>query len=367
MSTADLSSLMTKIAPRERSGSQTAARYDFQANFGIMKVVDLREAKQDFRIIFDIFDDIMVLDSAAAPTQARFYQLKSKDPGDWTISDICKKIGATVPRSIISRLYAHVVSFAAAVEETGLVSNAPYRVKLLDGTTSSGAHHRIAGTELHADETSKLTTAVEDDVSPADVPAWLPKLALIRTTLGVHGQDLVVIGRLQQHLEQSEGAGTVKTSALYQTLHASIVQRTTFSQEGIDHSELLSRKSLTRDEVEDLLARACGRSRSIVEDWEIIRADLIQSGQGSVAQIKIKTAAIGYSRDRNSGRAHAGRLSAFATDWMEKNKTEVDNCQTILAIAEKMRAVAPEQFGYRDLELLAALIVEAYEGTNGAA
>ena len=357
---------MKSVVPRERAGSQTQARYDFQANFGILKLVELRESGRDFRIVFDIFDDLMVVDSASAPTQACFYQLKSKDPGDWTIPDVCKKIGAQIPRSIISRLYAHVASFGAAVAETGLVSNAAYKLKLLDGSTTSGAHHRIGGAELHPDEVQKVAAAVGADIHPADVPSWLPKLAFIRTTLGVHGQELVVIGRLQQHLEQSDSAGTVKTSALYQTLHASIVQRTTFSQEGIDHRELLSRKSLTRQEIEDLLARAYARPRSFVEDWEIIRADLEKHGIGSVAQIRLKTAALAFVRDRNSGRGNAGRISAFVKSWIESNGATVEGCESILQIADHVLATITESYGYSDVELRAAMIVEVCEVINVA-
>lgn len=355
---------MKSVPPRERAGSQTSARYDFQANFGILKLVELRESKDDFRIIFDLYDDIMVLDSTVSPHEARFYQLKSKDPGEWTIPDLCKKIGASLPRSIVSRLYAHVAAFGPAVAETGIVSNAAYKLKLQNGTSSTGTHHRIIGTELHAEEIARVATAVTDDINPADVPAWLPKLAFIRTTLGVHGQDLVVIGRLQQHIEQIEGIGAVKTSALYYTLHASIVKKTTFSQEGLDHTELLSRKSLTREEFEDLLIRACGRPRSFLEDWDVIRSDLLAAKVGSVAQIKLKTAAVAYSRDRSSGRAEASRLAAHAGDWLSDHKQTIDGCNTVLEIAELMKAAAPENYGYSDIELKAAMIVEAYEAAH---
>jgi len=360
----DLSALMKVTVPRERAGSQTQARYDFQANFGILKLVELRESGQDFRIIFDIFDDIMVVDSAYKPENARFYQLKSKDPGDWTISEVCKKVGAQAPRSIVSRLYAHVVSFGATVAETGLVSNAAYRFKLLDGSTTSGAHHRIGGTELHADEVNKVTFAVNADITPADVPSWLPKLAFIRTTLGVHDQDLFVIGRLQKHHEESDSAGTVKTLSLYKTLHASIVQRTTFSQQGIDPGELISRKSLTRQEIEGLLARASARPRSFIEDWDIIRTDLQSHGVGSFAQIKFKTAALAFIQQRNSGRANAGTLSTFIRNWIENNTATVQCCGSVLEIADHMLAATTGRYGYSDVELKAAIMVEACEAIN---
>ena len=71
MPESDLATLPETVVPRERAGSQTAARYDFQANFGILKLVELRESGKDFRVVFDIFDDIMVLDPAEAPIQMR--------------------------------------------------------------------------------------------------------------------------------------------------------------------------------------------------------------------------------------------------------------------------------------------------------
>jgi hypothetical protein len=202
----DLTVLLETVPPREHAGSQTAGRYDFQANYGILKLVELRESGKDFRIVFDLFDDIMVLDSSDSPSQVRFYQVKSKDPGNWTSANLCGKSGAKAPRSIVSRMYAHLDSFGAAVVETSMVTNAAYSLKLHDQSTTSGSHHLITGPELHPDEVAKITRAITDDISSANIPAWLPKLAFVRTTLGVHGQELVVIGKLQQHLELTDGA-----------------------------------------------------------------------------------------------------------------------------------------------------------------
>jgi Cap4-like dsDNA endonuclease family protein len=326
--------------------------------------VELRESGQDFRIIFDVFDDIMVVDSATNPTKAYFYQLTSKDPGNWTIREVCRKVGEEAPRSIVSRLYAHVVSFGGAVAETGLISNAAFIMQLLDGTKTTGARHRITGDELHDDEVQKLATAVSDDINNPDIPNWLPRLAFIQTTLGVHDQHLLVIGRLQAHLEQTDGVGPIKLTALYETLHASIVQRTTFYQEGIDHSEILLRKSLTRNEIEELLIRARARSRSFVEDWEIIRDDLTGSSIGSITQVRLKTAMLSYRMDRNSGRGNAGRLSSFFNEWMENNKQSAAKCTSILQLADLVRGTMTENYGYSDVELRAAMIVEAYEAIN---
>jgi hypothetical protein len=364
--TTSLQTLLETASPRERSGSQTAGRYDFQTNFAILKLVELREGGQDFRVIFDIFDDLMVLDSALAPTAVRFYQIKSKDTGDWIMSELCRKVGSKAPRSIVSRLYANLPTFGAAVTETAMVSNAAYRLTLLDGSTSSGSHHRIEGIELHADEVTKVTAAVIDDINPADVPGWLPKLAFIRTSLGVHDQQLLVVGRLQKHIEDLGSVDGVKISAVYETLHASITQKTGFSQEGIDSKELLGRKSLSKAELDELFKRALSRGRGLLEDWETIQGDLERSGVASIAQIKLKTAVIAYKRDRSAGRPDALRLASFVERWTSTHAEEIDACSTLPELGRLIQKELPDTFDFTERELDAALLFEAYEAVHGA-
>jgi hypothetical protein len=179
--------LLKKAQPRERSGATTAARYAFQANFGILKLVDLLEAGHDFRAVFDLFDDLMVLDCSKDPKNVRLSQIKSKDPGDWTAGNLCEKTGKSKPRTIVGRMYSHMEQFGEVLVETSMVSNAPFRLKLQDGTTTSGHHYHIPASELNSAELSKITKAVVGDNAAADIPNWIPKLAFIRTSLGVHG------------------------------------------------------------------------------------------------------------------------------------------------------------------------------------
>ena len=362
-----MNELLKAGQPREQSGSRTVGRYGFQANYGILRLVELRESGQDFRVVFDLFDDLMVLDCSHSPSEMRFYQVKSKDPGDWTCANVCSTVGAAKPRSIISRLYAHLHQFGAVVVETGMVSNAPFRFKLSDDTTTSGTHHRIVGSDLHADEIAKIAKAVQDDFSPSDVPAWLPRLAFIRTTLGVHGQDLVVIGRLQQHLETIDGGQGIKTSALYQTLHASIEHRTAYAEQGANAEALIPRKSLTRSDLDELIERAINRRRGILEDWAVLQSDFNARGVGSRRQIQLKTAVIAYVRDRGAGRASVMKLSEAMRIWAGNHPSQTKDCATVIGLAELLRSSVEAPLDCSDLEVEAASIVEAYEVDHEAA
>jgi hypothetical protein len=367
MSTRSVNDLLKAGQPRERSGSLTAGRYGFQANYGILKLVELRESGQDFRVVFDLFDDLMILDCSDSPTEMRFYQVKSKDPGDWACANVCSKVGKAKPRSIISRLYTHFHQFGAVVVETGMVSNAPFKLKLSDDTTTSGTHHLIMGSDLHGDEIAKIARAVQDDISPSDVPAWLPQLAFIRTTLGVHGQELVVIGRLQQHVETIDGGQGIKTSALYQTLHASIEHRTSYSEQSANTEALILRKSLTRSDLDELIERAKDRRRGILEDWPLLQADFSTLGTGSRRQIRLKTSVIAYLRDKSAGRASVLKLSETMRLWAEAHPLEIEACATVLGLADLLRNAFPRPVDCSDIELEAASIVEAYEVSHEAA
>ena len=76
--------LLTGV-PREFSGSTTANRYDFQANFAILKLIELHESAGDYRIAFDYFDDVVVLDSATNPGKIYLYQVKGTSKNSHSI------------------------------------------------------------------------------------------------------------------------------------------------------------------------------------------------------------------------------------------------------------------------------------------
>ena len=359
-----LLSLVEAAIPRERSGSRTAARYRFQANVSILKLLELAEDNQDFVILFDIFDDLAVLNCVEKPTEIRLYQIKSKDPGNWSTADLCKLIGSVSPRSYLSRLYAHTKIFGSALVQTGFISNASFKVKLLS-RDSTAEDVSIAGNEFHSEEVEKVNRAILEDFQPADTINWLPKLILIRTSLGVHGQDLVIKGRLYQFFDMLGLADTVNLGAIYETLHASISSRTEFHEDGLNKKEILERKSLSFSEFKELIDRAARPRHNFLSDWDTIRSDLAQGGYTTRSVVRLRTRAIQYHHDRQLGQPRAVHLQRQLREWIASNRPLVDVCETICALIILLRSGVPEDVGYTDIALDAALMVEAYEIWDG--
>lgn len=364
MTTNSLTAVLYGTAPREISGSLTAGRYGYQANVGILKLIELMETGQAFCLVFDYFDDLAVLDHAEKPQTIRLYQIKTKDTGEWSMASLCKFAGKTKPRSFIARMYAHAETFGAFLGETGFVGNAPYTIDLIAGGKSTGAHHRIVASDMHADEQTKAVAAVVKEYPGAAAAGWMPKLVLIRAPLGVHNHEPTIKGLLNDYFVSLGIADDIALSAIYETLHANIAEKMGFARQGLSTAELIGRKSLARADVDELLRRAARRHKGILAVWETVERDLAQAGKGSADIIRLKTLAMRHQQDRNSRQPQAQALRSNAETWVAANSAMVASCSTLTGLAEAMRQGMSDLCGYVGLQADAALIVEAHEAIH---
>ena len=84
-----LRDLVVQKKPRETSGSRSANRFDFQKDWAILKLFELHQCKDDYLLVLDYHDDVMVLDSEHDP-QSAFLSIKTKDNGVWKLNDIVR-------------------------------------------------------------------------------------------------------------------------------------------------------------------------------------------------------------------------------------------------------------------------------------
>ena len=73
---ADLRDAIIRLKPREHAGSRSADRFDYQKDWAICKLLQLHESSADYLIAFDVFDDVVVLNSEATPDRISFFQIK---------------------------------------------------------------------------------------------------------------------------------------------------------------------------------------------------------------------------------------------------------------------------------------------------
>lgn len=68
---------LNNTKPREFSGSKTINAYSFQLDICAYLILEMLKQNDDFIVLVDYLDDIVVLDDATNPTSIIFYQVKS--------------------------------------------------------------------------------------------------------------------------------------------------------------------------------------------------------------------------------------------------------------------------------------------------
>lgn len=111
---------------REVGGSIATERFDFQACWGVSRIMNLHTAGGDYAVAFEFHDDIVVIDNPETPTTATFYQLKTDAKSAWTLPRLSKRAtkGGKKVASIAGKMYDNKMKFGASTKGLVLVSNA---------------------------------------------------------------------------------------------------------------------------------------------------------------------------------------------------------------------------------------------------
>jgi hypothetical protein len=159
----------------ETGGSHADVGVDFCRYWAISAVLALEEAgAQDYAIIFQYLQDVMVIESATAPTKAELYQVKKKDKGLWRRSELCRRSrtksklgnrrGTLKGRSILGKLYLAVEKVSPNLTVKGtFLSNAPCDVKTSTGECVP-SHARTSIAELLGAERDQIESKIAKEL-----------------------------------------------------------------------------------------------------------------------------------------------------------------------------------------------------------
>jgi hypothetical protein len=118
---------LVKKKPRDASGSRSANRFSFQVHWALCELLKLHAGGQDYLLVLDLHEDVMVLNSERTPTRIDFNQIKTDDGDGWTLAALLKRRSGKTGKSlsILGKLYANRVTFGGVPGLLAFVSNAP--------------------------------------------------------------------------------------------------------------------------------------------------------------------------------------------------------------------------------------------------
>ncbi len=242
------------IRPRETAGSRSADRFDYQRDWALCRLLQIHESGQSYLMVFDYHDDVLVLDSDEDPTKVAFFQVKTKSPSSWTISELTRaKRGATGPGlSYMAKLYGNKVSFPDHTERLTFVSNAHVNCTLRNGS-SAADQEEISFEEISETECDKLSAAVKQQCALSGDPDLSGLLVFNAAAISLKDHAGHAKGKVTEFLERLLPGKKIRPGAVYSGLAGEIVRRNHCTENCSSLQEVAEKKGLSRKAVESLL------------------------------------------------------------------------------------------------------------------
>ena len=105
----EIQKVLIENKPTEKGGAINEERLTFQKDWAICKLIELHKNQEDYLMIFEYHDDILILDSCENPTLISFYQIKTKTTGHWRTASLLEK--QKKPNSYLGKLFLNRVKF----------------------------------------------------------------------------------------------------------------------------------------------------------------------------------------------------------------------------------------------------------------
>ena len=260
---------LVKERPRDVGGPTAENRLEYQLNWGLKKLLMLQESAEPYTIIFDLHDDILVLDSDTNPTCIDFYQVKTTSNGHWTPSklltikekktempkkevqlDLFKDNPVSKPKySKIGNLMRHSLIYDEA-RDYYFVTNAGLSDDLIPEDQDD--KEEILFKDLNPEIKRKFYERLKKELKEVDEKA-LERLHFIKGQMAVHDYEETVIGIVSKFLKNHLKLANMPPEPIYECLIAEIRKRNKNEIKPGSVEELLKTKAFTKKDFEEFL------------------------------------------------------------------------------------------------------------------
>jgi hypothetical protein len=261
---------------REKGGSIAQERFDYQALWGLALIFSNHATDEDYAVAFEFHDDVLLLDSASDPAKIRFYQVKTKSKGHWTLADLFRrpplKKGEEEkgqPLSFMGKLFSGYSAFPEETAEMSFVSNLP-----LEFHSSNAIAFKNCDAKIFAKFLEKLKLEHKD---ASDEQASL--MYFVKADLSLEDSATHIKGKLNDFVVKALGEISYNLESLYRAVVEDCRTRSKFTGEIKSFEELIRYKAVTRADVDKWLAPLS--LQSAMPEWPEIASEL----SGSPVQI----------------------------------------------------------------------------------
>lgn len=250
---------------RENAGARSSNRFDYQKNWSLCELLRLDKNADNYLMVFEHHDDIVVLNSETTPSDATYYQVKTKTKGNWTIDALIKSNNADGSKSILGKLYGNYLSFPKNTNKLVFTSNQGLSGKLKCGAYAISKND-VCFSDLMIVDKEKIQLTLEPSDSKKCDFFGLQKIYLQKTDLRLSDHTSITKGKLVEFFEQSYPERQVLISLVYKTFFDEIRRKTNHENDCSSVEDLQENKCIGRNTFKKMI-HAVIQSRGDRELW----------------------------------------------------------------------------------------------------
>ncbi|MCH5211577.1 MAG: DUF4297 domain-containing protein [Oscillospiraceae bacterium] len=260
---------------RENAGQRTGNRYQYQYHWGLIKLLDLFGTDDDFMMIFEFADDVIVLDSSEDPKYIDFYQIKTntkKGVYYWKTNDLTSKGTKKNPKSsIIEKLIDNYNRYNPYARNIQFVSNLPCKFDKI----STQEHNPLLLDLLSDKDIKKFKDQMcVNCPQNSDCKEQCKKILSFNCSdLDINSFKETSIGKVNVFLNTLYPDSDINDTVLYDLLLKSIKNKSTYEGEITNKRDLIVHKSISKQDLQEQL-NIIYNSSKLQKMYTIVHTDL---------------------------------------------------------------------------------------------
>jgi hypothetical protein len=323
VSLAEIIDLAGRTEIAESGGGHGQKGVDFQRAWAAMQILELEaQNRRDFLFLFECFQDVAEFDSSIEPTSVRLFQVKKKDRGEWSWTDLTglskrassRKKFASSP---VGKLCASLAAFKSIQTGGAFVSNAGCSVDLASGgtaATTSGCHLLLLPEALRQDLGDAIATLPNITSAPD-----LSTIDLVRVPLPPDAPETFLTGVAHNFLASRSPRHAGQASSFVMALIARLSALGRRTDRCSDFNQLKRERGYSRSDFLSDLEKLASipDTVALMDDWI---NQLRDEGLPVSERTAIRLEALGISRRQLVSPTAPSALDQECSNWVQKER-----------------------------------------------
>lgn len=240
--------------PGEFGGQRATNRLNYQRDWTFTLLLKLHLDQEDYLVVCDYHDDVLLLNGSTSPTRIDCFQIKSSQRKSWSIASLlAQDVGKTGPLpSILGKMYGNRQKFSALIGSSHFVSNQPVSIELV-AEPKSAERTSFTADEIESSTKAKIVAKLKTELGLSSDPIINASLIFTVSDLSVRGHDEQVKGKLSDFLENRDASRTYPIGALYRVIADHISKCIAHESACTNIVDLIKLKSISRATFENMI------------------------------------------------------------------------------------------------------------------